>query len=690
MFAHDRRDAADREPVNYLAGMSTSAPPLGAARQRAPAQPVRQRPAQPLEAAALFALALLAGVWTWWAIKQGAYFGVVMLPGLIVLCIGVALLARFAPWRIDLSLSPPARLALLALVALGAWAALSAFWSPAPDIAIADGQRIVGYAIAFGLGLWLCNLLGPRMKLALVPIAVAAAAAGLVAAVSLATGDVPRDLLEVDGTLDFPLGYRNANAAFFAIAFFPAVALAADRDLDWRARAGALATATLSLDMFLLCQSRASMPAIALALVVYTMLSPHRVRALSWIALAAIPAAATIPAVTSLYGVASDGFGDAVDEMNFAGAAALVSTVAALALGAWAARLGARLPGVGSETDAGNRTVARGLAALAVVGAIAFVAAVGDPIEWLGERADEFTTQGTPNLAGAQTHFSFNAGSDRYDAWRVALEDAGADPLFGDGGGGFQYSYLEKREAENQDLRDAHSVELEVLSELGAPGLALLVLALAAATVGVVRARRLGPSAAVLAAAALASGAYWLVHASVDWFWPYAGVTAPVMALLGAACAPAVRALGRRSTRPWRGWLLAGLLVLSVSALPLFLSQRYVNDAYEEWRSDLGRAYDDLDRAQSLDPLSNEPLLAEGSIARAAGDRDRALAAFREAAQKRPEEWATHYLLAEMQAGSNLVLARNEIRVALELNPFSPKVRALARRLGLDPAAETG
>ena len=55
--------------------------------------------------------------------------------------------SRFAPWRIKLSLSRPVVVALAALTALGVWALLSALWSPAPDIAIGDGQRILVYAL---------------------------------------------------------------------------------------------------------------------------------------------------------------------------------------------------------------------------------------------------------------------------------------------------------------------------------------------------------------------------------------------------------------------------------------------------------------------------------------------------------------------------------------------------------------
>ena len=120
------------------------------------------------------------------------------------------------------------------------WAALSAIWSPAPEIAIEDAQRILAYAVAFGLGLWLSDLLGPRAHLALVPLALAGAFAGVIAVVGMHGGDHPAHYLDNDGTLEFPLGYRNANAAFFLIALWPALGLAARRGGIWIGRAAAL------------------------------------------------------------------------------------------------------------------------------------------------------------------------------------------------------------------------------------------------------------------------------------------------------------------------------------------------------------------------------------------------------------------------------------------------------------------
>ena len=75
--------------------------------------------------------------------------------------------------------------------------------------------------------------------------------------------------------------------------------------------------------------------------------------------------------------------------------------------------------------------------------------------------------------------------------------------------------------------------------------------------------------------------------------------------------------------------------------------------------------------------------MLKGRIQSELGDEAGALATLREAAEMRPEEYAVHYLIAEVEAQSNPGLARNEIRVALELNPMDPKVRALAVQLGI-------
>ncbi len=634
-----------------------------------------------VEPAALLLIAVLAIVWSWWAAKDGAFFGTVLLPGTILLCGTTVLLAWTAPWRGSLRRSQPATIALASLAGLGAWAALSALWSPTPDVAIGDGQRILTYALAFGLGIWLCNLLADRPQLALVPLAAAGAFAGIVAVIGMLTGDHVGRYLDADGTFEFPLGYRNANAAFFAIALWPALGLASHRASAWPLRAAALATATLCLELAMLSQSRTSLVGGAAALCVYLLFSEDRARRLGWLALAVLPALPILPPLIDLYRAATADapLRSALDEMRGTGRTVALTCVGSLAIGAGVALLGRGVPASPRRAEIANRSALAGLVAVLLAGSIAVVAAVGNPVDWIDRRVSQLGSSREPELADQSNRFSgFSAATQRPEIWRVALLDAREHPLLGEGGGGFLYSYLrERRRHSPRSVRDAHSVELENLSEFGVPGLLLFTGAIGAAGLGAMRTRRLGPEPALLSIVALTAGAYWLTHASFDWFWPYPAVTAPVLALLGSACAPGLRSAGEAPRGHGRRWLTAGVVVLAISAVPPFLSHRYVNDAYDEWRSDPSRAYDDLDRARSLNPLSADPVLAEGAIARANGDRARAIDAFRRATEERPEEWASYYNLAELYARSSPRIARRQLAIAKRQNPYDPEVLAL-------------
>jgi peptidoglycan/LPS O-acetylase OafA/YrhL len=128
------------------------------------------------------------------------------------------LLAAFRPWRRDPRSSWLVVAAIAGLIGLAGWSLLSALWSPTPDVALANAQRILLYALSFVIGLWLCDLLRGRRHLSMAPLALAGAVAGAVTAIALLSTSHPSEFLTQDGTLDYPLGYRNANAAFFAVA----------------------------------------------------------------------------------------------------------------------------------------------------------------------------------------------------------------------------------------------------------------------------------------------------------------------------------------------------------------------------------------------------------------------------------------------------------------------------------------
>jgi O-antigen ligase len=126
--------------------------------------------------------------------------------------------------------------------------------------------------------------------------------------------------------------------------------------------------------------------------------------------------------------------------------------------------------------------------------------------------------------AGSLADEAAARGGDRAWYWHVAWEEAAAAPVVGRGAGSFELAWLE-RQPVPVSVRDAHSLYLETLAELGLVGLCLLLLALAPPLV-----------AAFRGASAAAAGGYvaFLFHAGVDWDWEL-----PALTLAGLLCGAA-------------------------------------------------------------------------------------------------------------------------------------------------------
>ena len=370
-----------------LAGPQAPAAPAN--RQAAPAASRR------IEPAALVLLLVLAIVWSWWAAKDGAFFETVLLPGTILLCATTALLAWAAPWRASLRPSQPATIALASLTGLGAWAALSALWSPVPDVAIEDGQRILTYALAFGLGIWLCNLLAGRLHLALVPLAIAGAFAGIVAVAGMLTSDQVGRYLD-DGTLEFPLGYRNANAAFFAIALWPALGLASHRSTAWpvrAARAGDRDPLSRARD----AEPEPGVPGGRRGGAVCLSAASRRTGPAGWGGWRS-PSSRRfliLPALIDLYRAGDRGCPAALGARRAARGGARGRVHLRRLAGRSAPRprcSGRRIPASPRRAEIANRAALAGLVAAVLAGSIVFVVAVGNPADWIDKRVSQLVS----------------------------------------------------------------------------------------------------------------------------------------------------------------------------------------------------------------------------------------------------------------------------------------------------------
>jgi hypothetical protein len=619
-------------------------------------------------------LVVVCLVIAWWGWKNGAYFRVIFLPGSMVqLGLAVALLL-YAPWPARLRGAP--LLAVWALAALAVWTLISALWSPSPDVAIADATRVGMYLVAFLLGIWLCLLLGRHMLLALAPLAGACAAVAVLTLLSILGGDDAVKLLDVDATLRFPLGYRNAVAAFFLMGVYPMLVLAISRDLDWRLRGALLGAAALSLQLVVLSQSRAGAFMALVGAGTLIAFHPARLRLLAWLGLAIAPALLALPWLLDVYQEDAGNTEGSLAALHNAAAAAALTTALATVVAALAARAGPNLALHPRTQQLIGRVLLAGLGAVVIAGAIAFVRTEGGPVGFFDRHVDELTA-GTPDLSEQGTRFGLDLRSGRGDLWRVAVDDLEENPVAGAGAGAFRFSYLVDREPSTVQPEDPHSVELLMASELGLPGLILFVVFVGAASVGVLRARRLGPSAAALCAGALAIGAYWLAHASVEWFWSYPSVTMPMAFALGAAAAPAMLRPPGPPRRARRRSLAALAVIAVVAMLPPLMSERYTNNALRDWQPDLAGAYSDLERAADLNPLSDRPLATEAVIAEEAGEPQRALAALSRAQERVPDEWTLYYLEARVLAGIDPVSAVRALEEARALNPLGEEIAAL-------------
>jgi hypothetical protein len=543
------------------------------------------------------------------------------------------------------------------LVAFAGWQAVSIAWSALPSLARDDALLTLFYAVVLSIGLSVRGAVDRG-----VVVAAVAAGSGVLAvatAIALRFGSTPEGYFG-DGRLAFPVTYTNGAAAMFLVGSWPALVLAARREVPVAVRAGGLAAAAATLAGWLLTQSKGGGIALGLSAVAVLAVSRDRLRLLVPTAIVGVLVGSQFDQLTAPY-TSADLRGAARD----AGLTLLWLTAGAAVAGLLYALADRRL----RLSARWNRIVTRAAVVAVVVAVIAvpvvFFAAVDHPGGWAGDEWRAF--KHSPSHETATTHFG-SLGSNRYDFWRVALHEFGHHPLAGIGDRGFGPAYLVERRSGETPVR-AHSFELDALSELGVVGFLLLLGALAPLVVIAAHGAWRGDLAAT---AGFATAAYFLIHASADWIWTIPAVGLPFFVLLGTACA-------RDDAEPLPRLAATGVAIAAVGVAllafaPPWLSSRLSSHALEGSSAPAS----DLRWARRLDPLSVEPYLVEANIGPTPAA---ALAPLRKAAAKEPRsvdvrfELALGYLRAH-----RLAAARRELHLALMLEPGAPAIeQALSR-----------
>jgi O-Antigen ligase len=416
---------------------------------------------------------------------------------------------------------PAARIALVAAAAYAGWIGLSVTWAPVRDYAGDDAERALLYATVLAAAA--IAFRDRRAARALEPLL--AAGTLIVIGYGLAGRLLPGIVTEhpqqsAVGRLDQPLTYWNAMGALAAIGLVLCARIVGDRDRSPALRSGAAAAAVpLGMGCYL-SFSRGALAALAAGLLTVVVLAPTFAQLRAAILVAVAGAAGAIAGAASPAVRALDG---SLGAREREGAIVLVVAVALLAVAAFAAR------GVqGARPD--RRLPLPGWAGWAALGAI--VALLVVPIAAAGGK------QQAPPATGATNQRFASLGSNRYGYWRVAI-DTGADhPFKGVGASGFRVAWLAHRKVD-ENVRDAHSLELETFAELGLVGAAILAVLLGAIALSVRAAHQIDPALAAGPAAALTA---WAFHSAIDWDWEM-----PALTLVAVVLAGAMLAVGRQS-----------------------------------------------------------------------------------------------------------------------------------------------
>jgi hypothetical protein len=634
-----------------------------------------------------------------WAAHDGGYdedtwyWGALILLALLAMVVG----GLFGPLR---------RLGTATKVALGAfslyvvWSYASIAWAAYRGDALTGSNKALLYLMIFALGA--VSRWTPRRALWMTTAyTVAVGAVGALILIRMALGQHAAALF-TEGRLISPTGYLNANAALFMTTALLAIALAVRRELPLVLRGVLLAIACEGVQLALLAESRGWLFTLPLVLLVGVIVVRDRLRIAVAAVVPVIGALVPLHRLLHVYEVTSVAHPtDAAFEhaAKTAGATSLVCCLVVLIAGTFVLVAEDRFkPREVRRSVVVGAGIVAAVLALAVAAAGAVAATHGHPVRFFNEQWHGFTHPSTTNAAQV-SHFA-STGSEREDAWRVALKAFAAHPIGGLGQDNFS-DYYTVHGRTGIELAWVHSWELRLLAHTGIVGFLALIVFLAAAVTATLRRRApKGSLRGVMAGIALLPLIVWLIHGSVDWFWEMPALSAPALFFLAMGGAlteegaeiPVAAAQPAGGSRRARTAVAVGVGVIAfigaVVALSFsYLSVREVSIASDLRGSNPTQALAHLQTAADLNPYDSEPARLAGTIALQSGSYDEALARFGQAVARQPGGWFSWFGagLAASQLGERAV-ARHNFEVAKSLNTSQQVIKdALSRVDGPSP-----
>jgi hypothetical protein len=528
------------------------------------------------------------------------------------------------------------------LGALTAWMGLSIAWSIVPAETVLQLERNV----VLLAGVTAVVVLARRDDVPRL-CGVLLGAIAVVCCYSLATRLFPERLGAFDPVAGYrlsdPLGYWNTLGVFAAMGALLAMGVLAEARARW-ARAAAAASLVVLIVTLYYTYGRGAWIALAAGLVVLLGVSPHRLRTLLALGVGSLPVAIAVLLASRPYALTHL---DAKLSDSSAAGHRLALELLLLACVAAALALALDLADRIDVPRPARRAVGAALLAVAVITAGAFVIREGGPGAITRHAWRSFSA--SPHDTGTNLNkrlFSLS-GNRRVDLWRAAVDEYEAHRLTGGGAGTFERTWQARPDA-GLKVRDAHSLYVETLAELGPLGLALLVSLLLVPVGAGLMARRQPFLPAVLAAYAA-----FVVHAGVDWDWEIAAATLTALLIGSVAVVAARKNESRIITERVRVPATAFVLVASLGMIFAFLGNSALARAQDAVTTQsYASAVDEANRARRLMPWSPWPLITRGDSELAVGESKAAEVSYRHAISIDSGEWRAWLGLAFATTGS--------------------------------------
>ena len=556
-----------------------------------------------------------------------------------------------------------------ALAALGLLSAFSIAWAADQEHALEEAVRVGLYLGILTLGMLLFS--GIRARAVLFGVVGGYVAVTLTA---LASRYVPEAFPEqriadflpsAAARLAYPVNYWNGLAAVVAGAFVGLSWIGA-HGRSRAARAAACASLPAAVLALFLTSSRGGVVAVLVGLGVLMVIDRARITALATAFIGAAFGAALCfyanehraftEGLASNPSASSEGF-----EM-------LVATVVACGLGGLSR---AAIDPVLVKAH-GPRVPPRTSAFAAAVLLIGLVLALDLPTRFEEFRKPPSGGRASTDIAA---HLASDEGNGRWQFWEAGWEAFAENPVLGIGAGGYEAWWAERGQLP-YFIRDAHSLYVETLAQLGLLGLACLGVALLLPLVRAIRLAKESSPAASVGAGVAALLAAALFSAAIDWTWELPGVFAGTLLLL--AVGTRIKLLGS-SPGPRAGFASAvglagcGWLAIIASGIVFVTSVNLAESREAAREGDLRQAVTDARAAEAVQPWAAGPRLQRALVLERAGELVAARQAIQEAIARSASDWRLRYVAARINVrAGDVTAAQRQLREARRLNPRSP------------------